>query len=106
MSTSSLSSFQSKIRLEQSESDTLCQDLKGLSKTITEVMDDRVGRRASESALGISGAFSNSSDKIINKCNDAAVTLEQGYSKIDRHSSQCEKLLSDAQKLVKELGNL
>ena len=105
MSISSLYSFQSKVRTEESVSYEIKSDLKSLSRSLNDSMDDRVGQSASDSILGILNAYSTAADDVINRCNNAAYTLEGGYTKLEGLANEGERLLSNAEKLVKELGD-
>lgn len=105
MSISSLYSFQSKLRTEESVSCEINVDLKSLLHMLNNCMNDVVGQSASDSIFSISNAYSASANNLINRCKNTASTLEAGYNKLEGLSKESEKLLSDAEKLVKELGN-
>ncbi len=106
MSVSSLYAFHGKVATEDSISTEVVGDIEYLSRYIRENMDDRVGHSASDSAISISTSYSSSANNIIKKCNDAKSDLERGYCRIDGICVQGEKLLDEAKRLVKELGEL
>ncbi len=106
MSKSTLSTLKSEINMESKSVSSTSSSLKALERSISNAMDDRVGRSARESITGISNSFSYNMDKGFKSANNATGALDRGYSKIDSLLGQSDKLLSQAKSIVKGIGEL
>lgn len=106
MSKSSLQSFEYKIKQEDAIADDIKSEIKHIGKCILDVMNDKVGEIAIRSIGRICDVFTTATEGIISKSENAARTLETGYDKIDGLSLQGDKLVSDAEGLMRELGDL
>lgn len=106
MSKSSLQSFEYKIDQEASVAIDVKFDMQHISKSILDVMNDKVGESAIISISRICDVFANTAENIINNSKNATRTLEIGYDKIDALSLQGDRLVANAEGLMRELGDL
>lgn len=106
MSKGSLQSFIYKISIEGSIADDVKSDISHISKSILYAMNDRVGENAIISINKISDVFTQASESAINQSKNGADALEIGYDKVDGLLSQADMLVSDAERLMGELGDL
>lgn len=106
MSKSTLSALKSEIKMEAGSADKAGSSLKGLEKSVSNAMDDRVGNSARESLDGIYNAFSYNADQLFKGASNAVSALERGYGKLDSLVAQGQKHLSQAKSIVREIGEL
>ena len=106
MSKGSLQSFEYKIKREDSIADGVKNEMQHISKSILDVMNDRVGENANISINRICDVFTTAAESVISKSENAARMLETGYEKINGLSLQGEKLVSNAKGLMRALGDL
>ena len=106
MSKSTLSALKSEINRETRSLSATSSTLKGLEKSISNAMDDRVGRSAMESISGIESSFYYNLEKGYKSASNAVSYLDNGYNKLDSLLSQGEKYLSQARAIVKGIGEI
>ena len=106
MSKSTLSALKSEINAESKYLSSTCQTLKGLERSISNAMDDRVGHSARESIAAIENGLRYNMEKGYKSANNAASALDVGYDRMASFKSRGEAYLSQARVAVKELGEI
>ena len=106
MSKSSLATLKSEINRESRSVNSAQSSLNDVIKDVGSAMNDRVGASAQESLRSINRTFTYHYDLAYKNANEAATSLERGYSELSSSLSEAKAILSSAEKLFKELGDL
>ena len=106
MSKSTLSALKYAISTENRAADEANENLKYLERSICNAMDDRVGIVARESLAEIMKHFSYSVGEALS-CSERAVDrLGAEYDRLSGLAQQGDRLLSDADAIIAEVGEI
>ena len=106
MSKSSLLTFKSQITRNLRTATSVQSDLSTIDKELFSAMNDYVGNSARESVGGIKRNYTYLTNNGYGKMNESVNALEYGYNQIDGFMNETVKIVSDAQTIVRELGDL
>lgn len=106
MSKSTLSTLKGEINMEKKSMSSTDSTLKGLEKSISNAIYDKVGASAVESISQIEKSFYYNLEKGYKSADNAANALSRGYSQLDSLSAQGENYLSQAKSIVKGIGEI
>ena len=106
MSKSSLMTLKSEITRNLRTATSVQSDLDTIDKELFSAMNDYVGNSARESVASIKRNYVYMIDNGYGKMNESVNALEYGYNQIDGFMNETVKIVSDAQTIVRELGDL
>lgn len=106
MSKSSLLTFKSQITRNLRTATSVQSDLSTIDKDLFSAMNDYVGNSARESIESIKRNYAYMMNNGYGKMNEAIGALEHGYNQIDIFMNEASEILSDAQSIKRELGDL
>jgi hypothetical protein len=106
MSKDSVIYLKGEIKTESEFAYSASEDLKFLSNSIMNAINDRVGESAVKSLAGIRNSFDLDADDGYKSMKNATYAMEKGYSDIEALLSEAEKLMERARAIFKDVGDI